>query len=140
MLIAMGVVAPTASGAAIATGTAPGCCGSGPVWPPGGKTSLGRTEAPASTGDDVWFTGANGILTELFYPNLDTPDLTDQQFIVGDSRHTWDQTEQAGATHSVATANANALAWTGDQHRRQWQMADQRGFKPTRRARWPTSM
>ncbi len=58
------------------------------------------------------FTGANGVLTNVFYPTLDTSDFTDQQFIVGDAAHTWDQTEKTDATHSVALFNGNSLAWT----------------------------
>ncbi len=113
-------------GATISAGTRPGAAAPGRygrratrhllAGPRRGRGGVGRgrglAEAPANTGDDVWFTGAIGILTELFYPNLDTPDFTDQQFIVGDSAHTWDQTERADATRSVTMANANALAWT----------------------------
>ncbi|HWL89219.1 MAG TPA: glycoside hydrolase family 15 protein, partial [Polyangiaceae bacterium] len=98
--------------AAVNTGAAPGCCGSPANLAPGNKTFLGRAASPASTADDVWFTGTNGILTELFYPNLDTPNFTDQQFIVGDANHTWAQEEKSNATHGVALVQGNALAWT----------------------------
>ena len=94
------------------TGTAPNGPGNGSTWSPSNKTFLGRAESPASTSDDVWFTGANGILTEMFYPTVDTPDYTDLQFIVGDSANTWDQTEKTDATHTVSLVNNNALAWT----------------------------
>jgi glucoamylase len=104
--------APIAHAATLNTGAAPGCCGTTSTWSPGNKTFLGRAEAPSSTADDVWFTGTNGILTELFYPNLDTPDFTDQQFIVGDAAHTWDEEEKTDSTHSVALVQNNALAWT----------------------------
>lgn len=100
------------SAANLNTGTAPGCCGLSSSWSPGDKTFLGRAEAPAATSDDTWFTGANGILTEIFYPTLDTADFTDQQFIVGDAGHTWDETEKTDASHSVSLADGNALAWT----------------------------
>jgi glucoamylase len=105
------VAAPAAFGA-INTGAAPGCCGASAIWAPGNKTFLGRAEAPAATADDVWFTGTNGILTEMFYPNLDTPDFTDQEFLVGDSAHTWDQEEKVSSTHVVAPAVNTSLAWT----------------------------
>lgn len=105
-------VAPAARSAAVYTGTAPGCCGSQAIWAAGNKTFLGRAKAPASTADDIWFTGTNGVLTEIFYPNLDTADFTDQQFIVGDSAHTWDQTEKTEATHAATLVSGNALAWT----------------------------
>jgi glucoamylase len=98
--------------AAVNTGAAPGCCGASAVWSPGDKTFLGRAASPSTTADDVWFTGTNGILTEMFYPNLDTPDFTDQEFLVGDAAHTWDQEEKSQSTHTVALANNNALIWT----------------------------
>ncbi|HEX4705894.1 MAG TPA: glycoside hydrolase family 15 protein, partial [Pseudonocardiaceae bacterium] len=110
-LIAAGV--STAQAAPLLNmGGAPGCCGSGSNWAPGDNSFLGRAASPAATADDAWFTGADGILTNAFYPTLDTSDFTDQQFIVGDAGHTWDQTEKTDATHSVALANGNALAWT----------------------------
>jgi glucoamylase len=120
VLLAALVTVPVSTAAAVTvnTGAAPSCCGSAATWSPGNKTFLGRAAAPAATADDVWFTGTNGILTELFYPTLDTPDFTDQQFIVGDANHTWDQEEKTGSTHSVTLVQGNSLAWnvtnTGD--------------------------
>ena len=104
--------APIARAAGLNTGAAPSCCGAAATWSPGDKTFLGRAEAPSSTADDVWFTGTSGVLTELFYPTLDTPDFTDQEFIVGDSGHTWDQEERTQSTHTVSLVQNNALAWT----------------------------
>ena len=106
------VQATAAQAVTINTGAAPSCCGTSSTWSPGDKTFLGRAEAPSSTADDVWFTGTNGILTELFYPNLDTPDFTDQQFIVGDANHTWDQEEKTSSTHTVTQVQGNSMAWT----------------------------
>jgi glucoamylase len=111
-LAAAGSAGPAAAATTVNTGSAPGCCGSAATWSPGDKTFLGRAASPAATADDVWFTGTNGILTEMFYPNLDTPDFTDQQFIVGDAGHTWDQEEKTDSTHSVALVQGNSLAWT----------------------------
>jgi len=113
MLAALVVIPATSAQAqTINTGAAPSCCGSAATWSPGNKTFLGRAEAPAATADDVWFTGTNGVLTELFYPNLDTPDFTDQQFIVGNSGHTWDQEEKTSSTHTVTQVAGNSMAWT----------------------------
>ena len=109
---AIPIAAAPASAATVSTGTAPGCCGLSSTWSPGNKTFLGRAAAPSATSDDTWFTGTNGILTEIFYPNLDTADFTDQQFIVGDAGHTWDETEKTDASHNVSLVNGNALAWT----------------------------
>ncbi|PWI57141.1 carbohydrate-binding protein [Sulfoacidibacillus thermotolerans] len=104
-------ILPGVSAATINTGTAPDGPGNGATWAPSNKTFLGRAENPASTADDVWFTGANGVITEMFYPWVDTPDYKDLQFIVGDAGNTWDQTERSNSTHSVTLVNNNALAW-----------------------------
>lgn len=93
------------------TGSAPGCCGTPATWSPGDKKFFGRAAAPANTADDVWFTGTNGILTELYYPTPDTPNFHDQQFIVGDAGHTWDAAEKTAAKHTVALTKDDALAW-----------------------------
>lgn len=111
LAVASVTVAAPAAYASINTGAAPGCCGGSAIWAPGNKTFLGRAAAPTANADDVWFTGADGILTEMFYPNLDTPNFTDQQFLVGDAAHTWDQEEKVGSTHVVAPAVNNSLAW-----------------------------
>jgi glucoamylase len=108
----LGLGVPAQGAPLLNTGGAPNCCGSGSDWAPGDNSFLGRAASPAATADDAWFTGANGVLTNVFYPTLDTSDFTDQQFIVGDAGHTWDQTEKTDATHSVALFNGNALAWT----------------------------
>ncbi|HEX4725297.1 MAG TPA: glycoside hydrolase family 15 protein [Pseudonocardiaceae bacterium] len=111
-LVALVIAAPAQAASLLNTGGAPNCCGSGSDWAPGDNSFLGRAASPAATADDAWFTGSSGDLTNVFYPTLDTSDFTDQQFIVGDSGHTWDQTEKTDASHTVALANNNALAWT----------------------------
>ncbi|HEY0805536.1 MAG TPA: hypothetical protein VGD84_10740, partial [Pseudonocardiaceae bacterium] len=111
-LVTLVITVPAHSSPFLNTGGAPGCCGSASDWAPGDNSFLGRAASPAATADDTWFTGSNGVLTNIFYPTVDTSNLTDQQFIVGDAGHTWDQTEKTDATHAVALANGNALAWT----------------------------
>ena len=67
-------------------GTAPNGPGSSSVWTPSTNSVLGTA---ANTTSDVWFTGYNGIIGEVYYPTVDTPNSTDLEFLIGSSGHTW---------------------------------------------------
>jgi glucoamylase len=58
---------------------APGQPGCEPRWTTGAKTAVGTAVSRASP---VWFTLARGIVTEVFYPRVDTAALRDAQFLV----------------------------------------------------------
>jgi glucoamylase len=78
-------------------------------WAPSNNTILGT--APNTT-SDVWFTGYNGIISEVFYPSADTPDTTALQFLVGDSNHTWVDEERVDTTSHAQLYDNHSLAWT----------------------------
>ena len=67
-------------GTAIAA-EAPGAPGSGSAWTTGVKQGLGTSAMPASK---VWYTLGQGITHEVYYPQVDTPNVQDLQFIVTD--------------------------------------------------------
>lgn len=94
---------------AVAAGTAPGSPGNASTWTPSNNTILGTAE---NTTSDVWFTGYNGIIGEVFYPTADTPNTTDLQFLIGNSSHTWVDEEKVNTTSSVQLYNNDSLAWT----------------------------
>ncbi len=102
------LLAPTLVGA---SGTAPNGPGSSSNWTPSNNTILG-TAATSGTTSNVWFTGYNGIIGEVYYPTADTPDTTDLQFLVGDSGHSWVDEEKVDTTSTVTLYNAHSLAWT----------------------------
>jgi glucoamylase len=52
-----------------------------PRWTRGAKEAVGTAYSTAS---HVWYTIAAGILTEIFYPTIDTPQIRDLQFLVTD--------------------------------------------------------
>src|SRR5579862_9109442 len=54
---------------ALASGVAPNGPGAASNWTPSNNTLLGTA---ANTSSDVWFTGYNGIIGEVFYPTADT--------------------------------------------------------------------
>ena len=93
------------------TGTAPDGNGSWTTssWSPSNNTLLGTA---ANTTSNVWFTGHDGIIGEVFYPSADTPDTTALEFLVGDSNHTWVDEEQTDTTARTQLYNPHSLAWT----------------------------
>jgi glucoamylase len=64
-------------------GTAFGSPGIEPRWTHGGKDGLGTAYAASSR---VWFTFWNGIITEVYYPTVDRPQIRDLQYLVTDGK------------------------------------------------------
>jgi glucoamylase len=52
-----------------------------PKWTHGGKDGVGTAYAASSR---VWFTLWNGIVTEVYYPTVDRPQLRDLQYLITD--------------------------------------------------------
>ena len=62
-------------------GNAFGGPGIEPRWTHGGKDGVGTAYAASSR---IWFTFWNGIVTEVYYPTVDRPQLRDIQYLVTD--------------------------------------------------------
>jgi glucoamylase len=92
-----------------ASGTAPNGPGASSTWTPSDNTIIGTA---ANTSSDVWFTGYNGIVGEVYYPTADTPNTTDLQFLVGDSGHSWVDEEKVDTTSTTTLYDPHSLAWT----------------------------
>jgi len=60
---------------------APGGPGIEPRWTRGAKDAVGTAYAVSSR---VWYTLASGVLTEIYYPTIDTPQVRDLQYLVTD--------------------------------------------------------
>ncbi len=60
---------------------APGGPGIVPKWTFGAKDAVGTAYSVSSR---LWYTLANGVLTEVYYPTIDTPQIRDTQFLVSD--------------------------------------------------------
>lgn len=108
MLVALITAMTAAQVAHAGGGTAPNGPGSSSFWTPSNNSVIGTS---ATTTSDVWFTGYNGILGEIFYPTNDTANTTDLQFMVGDSGHSWVDLEKSDTTSSTTLYNNHALAW-----------------------------
>jgi glucoamylase len=86
--------------------TAPGAPGAMPTWTPGSKEAVGT----ATTADShVWFTLQGGILSEVYYPRLDTADVRTLEFAVSDGKQVW--IESRDLLHSINRVNENALVF-----------------------------
>ncbi len=68
-------------GPAVAADDAPGAPGADATWRSGDKDGVGTSTTRASK---VWYTLADGTLSETYYPAADTPNVRDLQFAVTD--------------------------------------------------------
>src|SRR5450631_2441460 len=73
---------PSAASAQTALG-APGAPGENAVWTPADKDGYGTSTTTASK---VWYTLGDGRLTEVYYPDLNTPSVRTLAFVVSDGR------------------------------------------------------
>jgi glucoamylase len=86
---------------------APGAPGAASVWASSAKSMLGTS---ASSTSRVYFTGYRGIVSEVFYPLVDTVNTVDLQFLVGDTAGTFVDEEKA-QSFSVTRPDSKALLW-----------------------------
>src|SRR5689334_12407001 len=70
-----------ASDSAVLKGNAPGHPGIPPTWSSSSKDGVGTAYATSSR---VWFSLAKGIVTEIYYPTIDRPQIRDAQFLITD--------------------------------------------------------
>ena len=66
---------------AAAPSKAPGAPGKASDWAPGDKDGFGTSRSRASK---VWYTINSGVLTEVFFPRIDTPASRDTQLVITD--------------------------------------------------------
>jgi glucoamylase len=80
------------------------------VWSSANKQFLGTAyEAYDSSGgysassptapiSKVWFSGASGVMTEIFWPSVDTPQVIDSQFLVSDGKNFFEEKHNSQTT------------------------------------------
>lgn len=66
--------------------SAPGAPGIEHFWAPALKQAVGTAYEPAGAKSNVWFTIAQGVITEVFYPTIDHAQVGDLQFLVVDEK------------------------------------------------------
>jgi len=111
------LAAVTALGLAIATlvfvppvalaAGAPGAPGLSSAWTTGAKQGLGTSTTAASR---LWYTIGQGITDEVYYPQTDTPDVQDLQYVITDGSSFVDL-ERDATTHQVALADPLSLTY-----------------------------
>ena len=78
-----------------------------PTWAPARKDMVG-----ASLGSSrIWFTMAQGIVTEVYYPRIDIPQIKDLGFIIADDKEFWVELRRWG-DYSVTLAKPGVPAVT----------------------------
>ncbi|HUE84023.1 MAG TPA: glucan 1,4-alpha-glucosidase [Pyrinomonadaceae bacterium] len=85
---------------------APGAPGIDAHWPTAAKNGFGTANTTASR---IWFTLAGGVLTEVFYPTLDMPNVQQLQFIVVSENGV--ETESEHMDHRLEVLNPRALSF-----------------------------
>ncbi len=78
-------------------GKAPVADRSFPTWAPAAKDAVGTAQGTSR----LWFTVAQGIVTEVYHPRPDIPQLKDLGFIVADTEGFWVELRRLG-NYSVA--------------------------------------
>src|SRR6476620_11342754 len=84
---------------------APGGPGNDAHWPTAAKNGFGTSNTLASK---VWFTLNNGVMTEVYYPRLDVPNVQTLQLIVVGGKV---ETESEDTNHRLEVVDASALVF-----------------------------
>jgi len=74
------------------TGAAPGGPGIAPTWTGSAKDLVGTSLGPAR----LWFTIGFGIVNEVYYPRIDSPQIRDLGFVVADGAGFWCEVKRLG--------------------------------------------
>ena len=85
---------------------APNGPGDIPTWTTGGKEAVGTS---TSLDSKVWFTLQGGILTEVYYPRLDTANVRTLEFAVSDGKRVW--VESKDMVHTLERISDSALLY-----------------------------
>ena len=87
---------------------APAAANPNPTWAPARKDMVG-----ASLGSSrLWFTIAQGIVTEVYYPRIDIPQIKDLGFIIADDNGFWVELRRLG-NYSVSLPKPGVPAVAG---------------------------
>lgn len=87
---------------------APGAPGIVPKWTRGAKDAVGTAYSVSSR---LWYTAANGVITELYFPTIDTPQVRDVQYLVSDGE-TFFHDERRHMQSQVECLGSSALGFT----------------------------
>ncbi len=83
------------------------------TWTTGAKEGIGTAFSDPAVGpsqSNVWYTLTRGILTEVYYPDVASPDLRVLQFAITDGK-TFVDLEETDTHHSVRLVHPDALIY-----------------------------
>ena len=86
---------------------APGAPGIEPRWTSSAKDGIGTAYHPSSR---LWFTLSHGIINEVYYPHVDTPNTRDLQFLITDGE-TFCHEEKKDLEHLTEYPEHSALLY-----------------------------
>ncbi len=86
---------------------APGAPGITPRWTSSSKEGIGTAY---STSSHVWYTLSHGIVNEIYYPHVDSPNTRDLQLLISDGE-TFFHEEKCDLTHRTHRPEPNALLY-----------------------------
>jgi len=86
---------------------APGAPGIAPRWTSSAKDGLGTAY---NTSSRLWFTLSHGIVNEVYYPHVDTPNTRDLQFLITDGE-TFCHEERRDLDHLTEMPEKNVLLY-----------------------------
>ena len=78
-----------------------------PKWTQGNKDGVGTAYSGSSR---LWFTIFRGVVTEVFYPTIDRPQLRDIQYLISDGK-TFVHEEKRHLETRIARSNPHALSF-----------------------------
>ncbi|MEO8073753.1 MAG: hypothetical protein ABI686_11000, partial [Acidobacteriota bacterium] len=87
---------------------APGAPGKDAQWATAGKQAVGTS---AGLESKVWFTLAEGVMTEVYYPNVMTANIHLLQFVVVNPKTKKVETEQDDAIHEIKVLRPDSLTF-----------------------------
>jgi glucoamylase len=87
--------------------TAPGAPGITPRWTSSAKDGIGTAYHTSSR---LWFTLSHGIVNEVYYPHVDTPNTRDLQFLITDGE-TFCHEERRDLDHLTEYPEQNVLLY-----------------------------
>lgn len=102
LFLVLGLASPRARAA-----EARGAPGVGSAWTTGAKHGVGTSTTVESK---IWYTIAEGVVTEVYFPKIDTPNVQDLQLVVSDGS-TFVDLERDATNHKVELVDPRALIY-----------------------------
>ena len=96
------------SSLSLAQTTAPGGPGKDAQWATAGKQAVGTS---ASLESKVWFTLAQGVMTEVYYPDVTVANVHLLQFVIVDPKTKKVETERDDAIHQIKVLRPDSLTF-----------------------------